>query len=127
MARYLDILYRLARFLAGIPQDAAVYLPAVFERTDLLVDFGIWAAEALAGDLFTTLLTLLVTLYVWRRLPTGVRRRLLAVYEYFFPRDVGAEDNRPHEPGSQDGKGLFERRSGSYVSAWRLVSGAWRR
>src|SRR3712207_2587559 len=92
MERYVNILYRLARFPAGIPPDAASYLFAVFERTDLLVDFGTWAAEAVADDLFTTLLTLLITLYVWRRLPSGARRRLRAAHEYFFPSDAGAND-----------------------------------
>jgi hypothetical protein len=61
MERCVNILYRLARFLAGIPSDAVKYLPAVFERTDVLVDFGIWAADAVVGEIFTTLLVLLVT------------------------------------------------------------------
>ena len=107
MARYVDILYRLARFLAGIPPDAAKYLPAVFERADLLVDFGTWAADAIAGELFTTLLALLVTLYVWRRLPPGVRRRLRAVYERFFPSGVGGEDTQSHEANSRDGEKIL--------------------
>lgn len=98
-----NILYRLARFLAGIPPDAAKPLPAVFERSDLLANFGIWAAEAVVGDLFTTLLTLLFTLYVWRRLPSGMRRRLRGVYARFSPTgEIGADDGAFDESESRE-------------------------
>lgn len=108
MERYVNILYRLARFLAGIPPDWAKCIPAVFERMDLLVDFGIWTAEAVAGDLFTTLLALIFTLYVWRRLPSGARRRLRAVYEYFFPSDAGGNDGTSDEAELRDGDKLLQ-------------------
>ncbi len=85
MERYVNILYRLARFLAVIPPDAAKYLPAVFERTDLLVAFGLWAANAVAGEVFTSLLVLLFALYLWPKLPTGVQSFLLSVRDFLFP------------------------------------------
>jgi hypothetical protein len=108
MERSVNILYRLARFLAGVPSDAAQFLPAVFERADLLMDFGTWAADAVAGEIFTTLLVLLVTVYVWRRLPPGMRRRLRAVYGYFFPNAADAEDGSSHEAEPQDREKLLQ-------------------
>ncbi len=107
MARSLDILYRLARFLAGIPQDVAAYLPAVLERADLLMDFGIWGASAVAGELFTTLLFMLFTIFVWRRLSPGWRRRIRATYEHIFPSGTGSEDARPHE-AAHDGEEILQ-------------------
>lgn len=85
------------------PPDTAKYLPALFERKDLLTDFGIWAADAIAGDLFTTLLYLLVVLYVWRRLPARVRHRLHAMYESFLPSGTDAEGMQSEEASLQDG------------------------
>ncbi len=102
MKRYVNILYRLARFLSGIPPDVAKYLPAVFERTDMLVGFGIWAAEAVASDRFTTLLALIVTLYVWHRIPPEMRRHLRAVYNYFFPNDASANNDASNETESRN-------------------------
>ncbi len=107
MERYVNILYRLARFLAGIPADAAQFLPAVFERADLLMDFGLWAAETVAGEIFTMLLVLFITLYVWPRLPSRVRRRLRAVYECFYPSAADAEDSSSHEAVSRDREKLL--------------------
>jgi hypothetical protein len=106
MSRSLDILYRLARFLAGIPQDVAAYLPAVLERADLLMDFGIWGASAVAGELFTTLLFMLFTIFVWRRLSLGWRRRIRATYEHIFPSGTGSEDARLHE-AAHDGEEIL--------------------
>lgn len=93
MARHVNILYRLARFLAGIAPDAAKYLPAIFERMDLLVGVAIWAANAVAGEVFTTLLILLFALYWWPKLPARAQSFLLSVRDHLFPGVYDTEDD----------------------------------
>lgn len=108
MERYVNILYRLTRPLVGIPSDMAQVLPAVFDRADLLVGFAVWAAEAVAGEVFTALLLLFVTVYVWPLLPCGARRRLRAVYGYFSPSAACAEDESSYEAEPQDREKLLQ-------------------
>lgn len=96
MARTVDILYRLARFLAGAPPDAATMALAIFGRPDLLAGFVAWAWSTAVGDFFMTVVILILGVWVWPRLPAPVRRRLLALREHFLP-VAGADDPHAHE------------------------------
>ena len=54
MEKHTDILYRLARFLAGVPPEAlgAMILVAT-ERPDLLVAIALYVLNAIMGQLIT--------------------------------------------------------------------------
>lgn len=97
VAPYANILYRIARFVSGLPPNAGTYLLAVAERPEALVGAAVWAADTLAGDLFSFVLKLVFLLYVWSRLPAGVRRSLTRVVGYFLP---GAAVLDPDQDGA---------------------------
>ncbi len=87
-----NTLYRAALFWAKAPPDTATYLCAILERPDLLLGLAIWAANAIAGELFTSLLIMLVTLYLWPKLPTRVRSFLISTHDHLFPGVYDTED-----------------------------------
>ncbi len=103
MGRYVNILYRLARFLAGIPPDAATMLLAVLERPDLLAAVSLWAADQILGHIFVSMLLLILGARVWPKIPAQHQRRLLKALGGFLP-PVAHEDEteEPLERGRQD-------------------------
>ncbi len=87
-----NILHRAALFWAKAPPDAATYLCAVVGRPDLILNFALWAANAAAGEIFTSLLVLIFAVYLWPKIPARVRGFLLSVRDHFFPSYRSAED-----------------------------------
>jgi hypothetical protein len=94
---FANTLYRAALFWAKAPPDTAAYVCAVLGRPDLISDLALWAANAVAGEIFTSLLILIFALYLWPKLPARARRFLLSARDRFSPGVHGAED------GSRDG------------------------
>jgi hypothetical protein len=81
MDEYSNILCRLARFLAGIPPDAATMLLAVLENLHGLV----WVLNAWAGELFVLYTVAILVRCLWPLLPARVQRVLLKVRDFFWP------------------------------------------
>jgi hypothetical protein len=106
MDGYSNILYRLARFLAGIPPDATAMLLAVLENPHGLADVLVWALSAWAGELFVLYTVAILVRYLWPLLPAGAQRVLLKVRSFFWPwesesrdqsRDLAALEERVRE------------------------------
>ncbi|QIN78331.1 hypothetical protein GBA65_07150 [Rubrobacter marinus] len=96
MGLYANNLHRLARFLAGAPPDAATMVLAILGRPDLLVGFAAWAWSTAIGDVFMTVVLLILGVWVWPRLPYPVRQHLLALREHFLP-FAGSDGPPPYE------------------------------
>lgn len=91
MGRLADNLHRTARFWAGLPPDATTHLLAILERPELLASFAVWASNAVAGELFTSFLFLILGLCAWPLLPKSFRTKLLKVRDYFLPSAIGKD------------------------------------
>lgn len=112
MRAYVNILYRLARFLAGIPPEVpgamiilalqhpglVAALFAVFFVTQMVVVKFIavtivyvlrYLADLIIGGIITWYLGALFVIHVWPRLPQDLRRDLLKLKDrmLFAPKD----------------------------------------
>ena len=84
MAKRTDILYRLARFLAGVPPEAlgAMFL-IVLEHPEFiaahlaLAPFVLtYVVSAIIGGIITWYLSKMFAIHVWPNLPSTLRQRL---------------------------------------------------
>lgn len=89
MERYVNILYQLARFLAGIPPEllGAIIL-VVLVRPDLLVAVFLYVLNAVVGDLISNLLWVIFLIYVWSRLSPQKKQAVKAFLEKILPSRV---------------------------------------
>ena len=86
MGRYADILYRLARFLAGVPPELlGALLVVVLWQPAALVTPVVYVVNLLGGEVVFFLLYCLWTWIIWPRLPSKVRSAILRVRDFFLP------------------------------------------
>jgi hypothetical protein len=84
-----DILYRLARFLAGVPPEAlgAMFL-VVFEYPDVLLAVVVWMLSSILGHIFVLVTLAFLTAYTWRKLPLCLRHAIRRIAAAFLPSEV---------------------------------------
>jgi hypothetical protein len=83
--KHTDILYRLARFLAGVPPEAPMMLLVLALHPWVFVGPLFWLLDGVVNQIVLSFLTLMFVLYVWPMLPLGLRRAVLRIIAAFLP------------------------------------------
>lgn len=86
MGKYVHILYRLARFLAGVPPELlGALLVVVLWHPAALISPFVYVVNLLSSEVVVLLLVYLWTWIIWPRLPSKVRNAVLRVQDFFLP------------------------------------------
>jgi hypothetical protein len=91
MREYVDILYRLARFLAGVPPEllGALLIVVLWHPATLVAPF-VYMVNLLSGEIAVLLLVSLWTWIIRPRLPSKVRNAIVRVRGFFLPAPVSS-------------------------------------
>lgn len=119
MERYVNILYRLARFLAGIPPEllGALILVVLWQPAALVAPV-VYVANVLSGEVVVVLLLILWNWIIWPRLPYKVQAAILQVRDYFLPAPSSSEGADPSKNAALEARvEELERRLGVSESA----------
>ena len=86
MKSYVHILYRLARFLAGVPPEllGALLIVVLFHPAALIAPV-VYVVNLLGSEIVFLLLFYVWTWIIWPCLPSKVQGAILRVRDYFLP------------------------------------------